>query len=241
MSRPGFPIIYILPNLFTAASAFIGVVSVIAASKGEFEKAAWLILLSLIFDGLDGRVARLTQTTSRFGVEFDSLADIVAFGMAPAMLLYFCCGHEYGKFGSLVSGVFVVFGAIRLARFNVMAPSSEPSVFVGVPIPTAAVFVAVWILLFQEYPAMLEYSYILLIGTLLVAFLMVSNIRYPSFKKIEFKKISAIKLLIVLVVVLSLLYLYPIEGIAIVMSSYIFYGIARAFYFMILKKRKKAL
>ncbi len=230
---------YILPNLFTAASAFIGVISIIAASKGEFQKAAWLILLSLIFDGIDGRVARLTHTTSKFGVEFDSLADIVAFGVAPAMLLYFCCGHEYGKFGSLVSAMFVVFGAIRLARFNVMAPSSEPSVFIGVPIPTAAVFVAVWILLFQEYPTLLKYSYFLLIGALLCAFLMVSNIRYPSFKKIELQKINAIKILIILVIVLSLLYLFPIEGITILTTIYILYGIFRAAYFVILRKKRK--
>ncbi len=239
MNKPSFHLMYILPNLFTAASAFIGVISIIAASKGEFQKAAWLILLSLIFDGIDGRVARLTHTTSKFGVEFDSLADIVAFGVAPAMLLYFCCGYEYGKFGSLVSAMFVVFGAIRLARFNVMAPSSEPSLFIGLPIPTAAVFVAVWILLFQEYPMLLKYSYLLLIGALLCAFLMVSNIRYPSFKKLELKKINAIKILIILVIVLSLLYLFPIEGITILTTFYILYGIFRAVYFVWLRKKRK--
>jgi len=239
LNRPNFQLIYILPNLFTAASAFIGIISIIAASRGDYEKAAWLILLSLIFDGLDGRVARLTHTTSKFGMEFDSLADIVAFGVAPAMLLYFCFGNEYGKFGSLVSAMFVVFGAIRLARFNVMAPSSEPSVFIGVPIPTAAVFVAVWILMYQKYPFLKEFSYFLLIGTLICAFLMVSNIRYPSFKKIELKKMYVIKILIILVVVFSFLYLFPIEGITIFITLYILYGIFRALFFVILRKKRK--
>lgn len=239
MNRVNFQLIYILPNLFTAASAFIGMISIIAASKGEFEKAAWLIFLSLIFDGLDGRIARLTHTTSKFGMEFDSLADIVAFGAAPAMLLYFCCGSEFGRFGSLVSAMFVVFGAIRLARFNVMAPSSEPSVFIGVPIPTAAVFIAVWILMYQKYPVLKEFSFLLLIGALICAFLMVSNIRYPSFKKIELKKMYVIKILIILIFAFSLLYLYPIEGITIIITIYILYGIFRALYFVLLRKKRK--
>ena len=239
MNKAEFKLIYILPNLFTAASAFIGVISIIAASKGEFEKSAWLILLSLIFDGLDGRVARLTHTTSKFGMEFDSLADIVAFGVAPAMLLYFCCGNEFGRFGSLVSAMFVVFGAIRLARFNIMAPSSEPSVFIGVPIPTAAVFIAVWILMYQKYPYLKEFSFLLLIGTLICALLMVSNIRYPSFKKVELKKMYVLKILVILVIVFSLLYLYPIEGITIFITLYLLYGIFRALFFVLLRKKRK--
>lgn len=239
MNKMNFQLIYILPNLFTAASAFIGVISVIAASKGEFEKAAWLILLSLIFDGLDGRIARLTHTTSKFGMEFDSLADIVAFGVAPAMLLYFCCGNEFGRFGSLVSAIFVVFGAIRLARFNVMAPSSEPSVFIGVPIPTAAVFIAVWILMYQKYPALKDFSFLLLIGALICAFLMVSNIRYPSFKKIDFKKTNVRKVLILLILIFSLIYLNPSVALFVGSSAYVVYGVVRAFYHFITKKRAK--
>ncbi|WP_200763559.1 CDP-diacylglycerol--serine O-phosphatidyltransferase [Nitrosophilus alvini] len=239
MSKTNFQLIYVLPNLFTASSAFIGVISMIAASKGEFEKAAWLIFLSLIFDGLDGRIARLTHTTSKFGVEFDSLADIIAFGAAPAMLLYFCCGHEYGRFGSLVSAMFVVFGAIRLARFNVMAPQSEPSVFVGVPIPTAAVFIAVWILMFQEYSVLKEYSVYIMISTLFVSLLMVSNIRYPSFKKVDLKKANVLKILILMIVAFSLLYLYPTEGIAILITVYLFYGPFRALFFVLLRKKRK--
>ncbi len=102
MNGRSFHFIYILPNLFTAASIFTAVIAIVSAIQGHVEKSAWLIFLSLLFDGLDGRVARLTHTTSRFGIEFDSLADIVAFGVAPALLLYCFIGQEYGRFGILV-------------------------------------------------------------------------------------------------------------------------------------------
>jgi CDP-diacylglycerol--serine O-phosphatidyltransferase len=128
---------YILPNFFTALSAFFGVMSVIAASQGKFEKAYVYILFSLVADGLDGRIARITNTTSKFGVEFDSLADLVAFGMAPAMMLFFAIGKNYGRFGALISGLFVVFGAIRLARFNVTTSVNDPRFFIGLPIPVS--------------------------------------------------------------------------------------------------------
>ncbi|WP_457607691.1 CDP-diacylglycerol--serine O-phosphatidyltransferase [Nitratifractor sp.] len=214
---------YVLPNLFTAASIFTGIVSLTQAANGHFESAAWLIFLSLVFDGLDGRVARLTQTCSRFGLEFDSLADIVAFGVAPAMLLYFQIGQHYGRFGILVSALFVVFGAIRLARFNVTDNCNDPGVFIGLPIPTAAVFVAGWSLLLEAH-SLREYGAPLLAATLLIAFLMVSNIRYPSFKRIDLDRPLLLKTLILLTFVASILYLYPSEGLGLLILSYILYG-----------------
>ncbi|MDD4506447.1 MAG: CDP-diacylglycerol--serine O-phosphatidyltransferase [Sulfurospirillaceae bacterium] len=232
-------LIYIFPNLFTAASAFLGVVSIIASANGEFEKAAVFILLSLIFDGLDGRVARMTNTTSKFGAEFDSLADIVAFGVAPAMLFYFSIGHDYGKVGSLLCAMYVVFGAIRLARFNVMIGVSEPSVFIGVPIPTAAVVVAMWILLYGEHPFMHGFEWVMLVGMGVLSFLMVSNIRYPSFKKIDFKKAHLIKILVYLVLSFSLLYLYPIEAGSAAITAYLIYGLGRAIYTFVIAKYPK--
>lgn len=181
--------LYILPNLFTGVSIYIGILAVSYAFIGRFELACWLVLVSLIFDGLDGRVARLTGTTSKFGVEFDSLADVVAFGVAPAMILFFYGGFHYGKFGVMVAGLYVVFGAIRLARFNVATSSNEPNVFIGLPIPSAAVFVVSWLLFemefLKQYPQDSENIFLLplMIASLIVAFLMVSNVRYPSFKK----------------------------------------------------------
>lgn len=230
-------LMYILPNLFTAGSAFLGVISVLASVRGEFDKAIIYIVFSLILDGMDGRVARLTKTTSKFGVEFDSLADLVAFGVAPAMLFYFSVGYEFGKFGSLLAGLFVVFGAIRLARFNVTTGTYEPNTFIGLPIPGAAVTCAFWVGIYENYLFLrgLEWIFIFLIAALAV--LMVSNVRYPSFKKINYEKANFIKLLVVLLLIFSLIYVYPLEVATILMSAYILYGAARFFY-MILRNRK---
>ena len=216
---------YLLPNFFTALSSFFGVMSIIASSQAKFEKAFIYIILSLIADGLDGRIARLTNTTSKFGVEFDSLADLVAFGVAPAMMLFFAIGQNYGKFGALVSGLFVVFGAIRLARFNVTTGELDPRYFIGLPIPTAAVVLSSWIMLDMKYNGGL--NILILLGALFLAFLMVSNFRYPSFKKVNFNKNVAIKVLVVIIVVASFIYLYPVEAIALLLTIYTFYGVFR--------------
>jgi len=228
-------LIYILPNLFTASSIFVGVISIVEASKGNFVPASWLILLALVFDGLDGRVARMTNTTSQFGVEFDSLADIISFGIAPAMLLYFFIGNEFGRFGILVSALYVIFGAIRLARFNISTAKTDPNVFIGLPIPTAAIFVSMWILLFHKY-TLQDYAIVLLFLTLGIAILMVSNFRYPSFKKVSLDKPMVFKTMIMLMLIASLLYLFSAEGFAIVILGYTLYGPLRALYALTLRK-----
>lgn len=220
-------LIYLLPNLFTASSIFVGVISIVEASKGNFTIASWLILLALLFDGLDGRIARMTNTTSKFGVEFDSLADIVSFGVAPAMLLYFFTGYDFGRFGILVSALYVIFGAIRLARFNISSAKTDPNVFIGLPIPTAAIFISMWILLFAKY-GLENFNIALLILSLGVAILMVSNFRYPSFKKVRLDKPMVFKTMILLVLAVSLLYLFAIEGFALIILSYVLYGPLRA-------------
>lgn len=216
--------LYALPNLFTASSIFLGIVSVIFASNAVFEYSCWLIIASMILDGLDGRVARMTRTTSKFGVEFDSLADVVAFGVAPAMLLYFYIGEEYGRYSVIVAALFVIFGAIRLARFNVATNEGEPNYFIGLPIPSAAVLVVLWILMDLKYGFFgIEYGYILLIGMFILSILMVSNIRYPSFKKIKWN----LKSFIVLLICLAITLLQPQEILSTVMTLYVIYGIAR--------------
>ena len=216
---------YLLPNFFTALSAFFGVMSVIAASQAKFEKAFIYIVLSLLADGLDGRVARLTNTTSKFGVEFDSLADIIAFGVAPAMMLFFSIGKHYGRFGALISGLYVVFGAIRLARFNVTTAENDPRYFIGLPIPTAAVVLGSWIMLDMSYKS--GFDILILIGTLFLSFLMVSNFRYPSFKKLDLNKNIALKVLILIIIAASFIYLYPVEAIAAILTFYTCYGVYR--------------
>ena len=229
-------LIYLLPNLFTALSVFFGMMSIIASSQGKFEKAFIYIILSFIADGLDGRVARMTNTQSKFGLEFDSLADIVAFGVAPAMMLFFSIGQNYGKFGALITGLFVVFGAIRLARFNVTTENNDPGVFIGLPIPTASAVLASFIML------NIQLSYIinipLLIGALGLGILMVSNVRFPSFKKIDVQKNAKLKVLIFIIILASFLYLYPIWTLAITLGSYTTYGVSRAV-FNLTKIRRK--
>lgn len=219
---------YLLPNFFTAASIFTGIFSIISAIEGNFVLAAWMVLLSLLFDGLDGRVARLTNTCSQFGVEFDSLADIIAFGAAPAMLIYLYAGHDFGRFGIMTSALFVIFGGIRLARFNVMTGESEPSVFIGVPIPTAAVFVSILVLLFEKYHMLAEYKLIILVSALMVAVLMVSNIRYPSFKKVDMDKKHMRRVFVAIVAVAMFIFIYPTEGFALFFTLYIIYGPIRS-------------
>lgn len=231
-------LIYILPNLFTAASAFLGVISIIASIHQNYYMALIYIIFSLICDGLDGRVARLTNSTSKFGVEFDSLADLVAFGIAPAVLFYMCIGSSFGKLGSLITAFFVVFGAIRLARFNVTTGTYEPSVFIGLPIPTAAVVSAIWTYAFFNYDFLKSYGIVFLVLQAVLGLLMVSNIRYPSFKKVDFNRSSVLKVLIMLIIIFSFLYLYPLESLVILASLYVLYGIVRVLYTIIISKLK---
>lgn len=227
------PIAYLLPNLFTAASIFTGFYTIALALEGSFDAAAWFIFLALIFDGLDGRVARLTNTASHFGVEFDSLADIVAFGVAPALLLYLYVGQSYGRIGIVVSALFIIFGAVRLARFNVTTSRIEPSVFIGLPIPTAAIMISIAVLLLDRYKDFSELKIAILPLGVILAVLMVSNIRYPSFKKMNFKAFHFIRFLIGLIVVAMGVFVYPIEALAILAAGYLLYGPVRASYYLL--------
>lgn len=229
---------YILPNLFTAASIFLGVLSILASINHEVNKSVLFIVLSLICDGLDGRVARLTNTTSKFGVEFDSLADLVAFGVAPAMLFYFNVGYEFGRYGSLICAIFIIFGAIRLARFNVTTGTYEPNVFIGLPIPSAAVVASLSIAMFSEYALSRYFAIAIMVFMLLLSFLMVSNVRYPSFKKIQLKKANILKVLVVLIFVFSLIFLHPLEISWGIMTLYVVYGIVRMVYIFLSYKIK---
>ncbi len=181
--------VYILPNLFTTGGLFAGFYGIVATLNGNYFIAAWLILVSSIFDAIDGKVARLTGTTSRFGVEYDSLADLVAFGVSPGLLMYAWALKPFGKLGWLAAFLYVVCGALRLARFNVQVNTVESKRFVGLPIPAAASMVAACVLLFYHLGGsgtIQKVSVLVLIYIL--ALLMVSNFRYYSFKDPELLK-----------------------------------------------------
>ncbi len=175
--------IYILPNLFTSASLFCGFYSAIASIKELFFPAAVAILVSIVFDGLDGRVARLTNTTSKFGAEYDSIADVIAFGMAPALLAYSWSLSIYGKWGWMACFLFVLCGALRLARFNIQIGIIESKVFNGLPIPAAAAVVATTVIFFDYLGAEGRFhNEFVMAFVVMLSLLMVSNVKYYSFK-----------------------------------------------------------
>lgn len=193
--------VYLLPNLITSASLFGGFYSIIAALDGQFENAAIAILVSAVLDGLDGRVARLTGSTSKFGVEYDSLADLVAFGLAPGILIFTWALRPFGRYGWLAAFLYVVCGALRLARFNVQITTIESKRFNGLPIPAAAAMVCSTVLLFFYIGKGAELTkhitVLVLIYTL--AFLMISNVKYYSFKQLNLSRRMPFRFLVGLI------------------------------------------
>ncbi|MGZ3696255.1 MAG: CDP-diacylglycerol--serine O-phosphatidyltransferase [Bdellovibrionota bacterium] len=179
--------VYALPNFFTSMNLVLGYLAILAAVEGRFERGAWAILLASVFDTLDGRVARLTNTTSRFGVEYDSLCDLVSFGVAPSLLVYFAALKPFGRVGIVVALVFSLCGALRLARFNVMAEVLPKSYFQGLPIPMAAGTICTGIFFAKEFSVDIMHNPAVLILTAAIGLLMVSTFRFPSFKDIHFR------------------------------------------------------
>jgi CDP-diacylglycerol--serine O-phosphatidyltransferase len=179
--------VYILPNLFTMGNLFCGFYAIIAVFQGHYQMAAVAVVLANVFDILDGKVARLMRATSRFGMELDSLADLVSFGVAPALLVFSWALNSYGRFGWLAAFLFTACGALRLARFNVQADSAEKGTFTGLPIPAAASMIATTVLMFYHFGGNGTTRHVLvLLLSYVLAFLMVSNIRYNSFKDSPF-------------------------------------------------------
>ncbi|MDL2285910.1 CDP-diacylglycerol--serine O-phosphatidyltransferase [Desulfococcaceae bacterium OttesenSCG-928-F15] len=187
-SRKG---VYVLPNLFTSMNLFCGFYSIVSSINGKMEHAAVAIFVAILFDIMDGKVARLTHTTSRFGIEYDSLADLVSFGLAPSLMIYLWALVPMGRLGWLAAFLFTVCGALRLARFNSMVDEGATD-FTGLPIPGAAAMTATTLLLCTRTSVSFEnYPLIPMIMLYALSFLMVSNIRYYSFKKYSvFKKFS---------------------------------------------------
>jgi CDP-diacylglycerol---serine O-phosphatidyltransferase len=179
--------VYVLPALFTVGNVFCGYLSLDAAVNGRFEYAAILIFLAAILDGMDGRVARMTGATSAFGEQLDSLADVVSFGIAPAFLVYRWGLLDFGRAGLLVSFLFVVCGACRLARFNVQIHIIDKRYFVGLPIPSAACALCGLIWALSAATPVPEVKAGFLAVTAILSWLMVSTFRYRSFKDVDLK------------------------------------------------------
>ncbi|MFH1582068.1 MAG: CDP-diacylglycerol--serine O-phosphatidyltransferase [Pseudomonadota bacterium] len=176
--------IYILPNIFTSLNIFCGFYAIISAIDGKYIAASIAILIAVVFDMLDGKIARITKTTSKFGVEYDSLADLISFGLAPGLMIYLWALKPLGRIGWLAAFLFMTCGALRLARFNTQTGSTSGEYFIGLPIPAAAGMAATTVLFCHRFGiAGNANSVVILIMLYMLAFLMVSTIKYNSFKK----------------------------------------------------------
>ena len=228
--------IYILPNLFTTGNLFCGFWAIISVFQEKFFYAAGAILLASAFDFLDGKVARLSGATSKFGVQYDSLADLVSFGIAPALLAFSWALRPYGKFGWLAAFLFVVCGALRLARFNVQSTSGEVKYFKGLPIPAAASMIALTILL---YLRLIETNWVkdivILVMIYILAFLMVSNIRYLSFKELDLAKRKPFSIFIFVILSMIVIIMEP----TIVLFAFILFYVFSGPVNMVMTWRKK--
>ncbi|ASP40853.1 CDP-diacylglycerol--serine O-phosphatidyltransferase [Bacterioplanes sanyensis] len=199
---PGRKGIYLLPNLFTTGALFSGFYAVVASMNGDFENAAIAIFISMILDGFDGRVARMTNTQSDFGAEYDSLADMVSFGVAPALVAFSWALQDLGKIGWVAAFVYVAGAALRLARFNTQLAVADKNFFTGLASPAAAAIVAgtVWAFSESGTPGS-DISWLMALIVPGAGLLMVSNFRYHSFKGLDLKgKVPFVALLAVVLV-----------------------------------------
>jgi CDP-diacylglycerol--serine O-phosphatidyltransferase len=179
--------IYLLPTLFTIGNLFCGYASIVQSADGSFRLAALLLIIAGILDGLDGRIARLTGTTSEFGLQFDSLADVVSFGVAPACLMYYWALTPLERTGWLIAFLFVICTSMRLARFNIRAAATDKRFFVGLPSPPAAGALASVVFVFPQPPAEAWLPAVTAAGIIAVALLMISRFRYRSFKDFDLR------------------------------------------------------
>ncbi len=199
--------VYILPNLITTAGLFCGVFSIAQTVDEQYFYAALAILAAQLFDILDGRIARLTNATSNFGVEYDSLSDLVSFGVAPGLLIYRWALLPWGVWGWLAAALFVCCAALRLARFNTMIGLTPTGFFVGLPVPAAAAMLAGVLLLYNWLgrSGLPDKHLALLLAVYTLAALMVSNLPYPTFKQLRLHKRQPLWILIVAILLLNFL------------------------------------
>jgi len=231
--------VYLLPNLLTTGGLFAGVYSILASVRGAYWVAAVAILVANVCDILDGRVARMTRTSTKFGTEYDSLADVIAFGVAPGILVYTWALRPWGTLGWLAASTYVACGALRLARFNVQYESSEKRHFLGLPIPAAAEVIAALVLLYYFVGGEGETHkrITLLLTTFVLAGLMVSNFRYFSFKESELLRRQPFWSLVAVVVTLALFIALPQVMLFLTFSLYAVSGPARWAYVALKRMR----
>ena len=234
--------IYLLPNLFTTAALFAGFYAIIAAMRGDFENASVAIFFAMVLDGLDGRIARLTNTSSKFGAEYDSLADMVSFGVAPALVIFSWGLGGLGKLGWSAAFIYVACAALRLARFNTQIETADKNYFTGLASPAAAAIIAstVWVCndlgwVGSELPSELAVVVALLTAT--VGFFMIANFPYYSFKSIDFRGRVPFVVMIAVVLIFGLITLDPPT---VLLAGFLIYALSGPV-MQVIKRRKKQL
>ena len=215
--------IYILPSMFTLLGLLCGFYSLVSSIQGNYEHAAWGIIAAAVFDMLDGRVARLLNAETAFGAELDSLADMMSFGVAPAVLVYLWALTPYDKLGWLAAFLIVAGSALRLARFNVQLASQDKRYFQGLPTPALALMMASGVLFHHSF-GVEPVSFIWLILSVILAWLLVSNVRFLSGKDIDLKQRRSFTMLVVLMAGVVVLVLDPQRVLFIVFLAYCIHG-----------------
>jgi CDP-diacylglycerol---serine O-phosphatidyltransferase len=233
--------IFLLPNLLTTGSLFMGFFSIISSIGMDLNRAVWAIVLAGVFDGLDGRVARLTHTESAFGVEYDSISDAIAFGVAPAVLMYQWAVAPFEPFeriGLLGVALFAICAALRLARFNVQITTVEKKVFNGLPTPGGALMLAATVLYFRDVGLSEEtWRPFVLVMVFCVGLLMVSNIRYSSFKEMDVLKKKPFHALILVILIIILIATRPEMMLFALISLYVLSGPLHLLYCAVFKPK----
>jgi CDP-diacylglycerol--serine O-phosphatidyltransferase len=220
---------YFIPNTFTALNMACGFIAILFAFHGEFYKACMFIVLGAIFDSVDGRIARMTNTQSAFGEQFDSLSDLVSFGVSPAIVYYFRFLKDTGRPGMVACFFFMLCGALRLARFNANIDKNKSDYFQGLPIPGGATAAISLIFLGINFPEIENFKPLTVAYLLFYAALMISNIPFPSFKKSEWVKNHKKQVLMVIFMIMASLFIYEEVMIPVIIT---FYVVASLIYWM---------
>lgn len=231
----------VIPNLFTSMNMFSGFVSIIYSSQGRYMEAAALIIVAAIFDALDGFMARLTKSSSEFGVELDSLSDAISFGVAPSCLIYYTHLYVYDIWGIIISSTLMLFGVYRLARFNVQLVGFDKSYFTGLPIPSSAITIASFVLIyFKEGKFSEPFSYFVIPLVAALSLLMVSKIKYDTLPKFSMAAIKS-KPFYYGIMALALISLAVTSGKALffIFILFILFGILRHMFNMFFPKTEK--
>lgn len=231
----------IVPSFFTVGNMFCGFFSVTSAMNNNIELAAWLIFAAAFLDTMDGKIARFTDSSSQFGVEYDSLADVISFGFAPSFLIYSIYLNELGTIGLLISFVPLLFGSIRLARFNSQLEGFDKTHFTGLPIPVAALAITsaiIFSLHYFETPA--KYPKLLLVLVFFVSILMVSTVRYEIMPNLTLKGSTTNKVKLILIIIGILIVIYaPQKLVFPVIMLYIIAGVFRWIYYFVISEDAK--